>query len=166
MTENIDNHISYKEYILLKKRIQKELITYLYNNYSVYDKNNICITKNEFEQQLYSTKQCVGLLKNYKQCTKNALSEQNYCSIHIHKYKSKEQEIKNVLDIDNNQEIQLETKEEFVLDKNTLKKKFIEDTFYYIDDKFIYDMSNLDKVGYIKDDFFHLTTDPFLLNYI
>jgi hypothetical protein len=44
-----------------------------------------------------------------------------------------------------------------------LKKKFIDDVFYLIDDKFIYDNKTLEKVGIINNNNYILTLDPFIL---
>ena len=53
-------------------------------------------------------------------------------------------------------------KERLNVSKN-LKKQFIEDTFYWIDDKYIYDIDSYEKVGIIEYNEFKLTSDPYLL---
>ena len=44
----------------------------------------------------------------------------------------------------------------------------IDDTFYYVDDHFIYERDTLKKVGYIENEFdtknYVLTDDPFILS--
>jgi hypothetical protein len=48
-----------------------------------------------------------------------------------------------------------------------LRKQFIEDTFYYTDEKFIYNIETMEKEGCIVNDNdkqFVLTRDPFILN--
>ena len=50
------------------------------------------------------------------------------------------------------------------IDKSNYKKQLIDNSFYYIDDSFIYNTSTLEKVGYIENNEFILTDDPFILN--
>jgi hypothetical protein len=52
------------------------------------------------------------------------------------------------------------------IDKCNLETKLIDDTFYYMDKNYIYDRDTLEKVGYISDNEFILTDDPFILNAI
>ena len=50
------------------------------------------------------------------------------------------------------------------IDISKLSKKFIEDSFYYIDSKFIYDANDYRKVGYVDNNEYILTDDPFILS--
>lgn len=171
--------VLYKEYIVLKKKIQKEFIQQLYNKYLVFDRDGNQVLINEFSLELF--KQCVGVNPNNKQCQQNALINGNYCAKHFKKYikeNGKEhikENMKENLTTSDLEEIsdtsQLSvlthfTYKESLIDKETLQKKFIEDSFYYIDDKYIYDMTTLEKLGYIQNNRFILTNDPFILNNI
>ena len=49
--------------------------------------------------------------------------------------------------------------------ESSLTKKFIEDTFYYVDQQYVYDL-NLEKVGYMDEGTCVLTSDPFILEMI
>jgi hypothetical protein len=45
----------------------------------------------------------------------------------------------------------------------SLQQKFIDNTFYYVDDEFVYDKETYEKVGYKQNNEYVLTFDPFLL---
>lgn len=47
--------------------------------------------------------------------------------------------------------------------KKHVEKKFIDDKLYYIDDKYVYDLDNLKKVGYKETNKYIITSDPFVL---
>ena len=122
---------------------------------------------------------CNGIYKNGNRCNKNAINCENYCKRHldeIEKYKEQnnnykqeklieESDIQNELLIEEN-EIQSNSIQ-FV--QHNKKNIFIEDSFYLIDDKYIYDKNTYEKVGYINkekdmDEYSYIfTQDPFLL---
>ena len=154
----------YKEYVTLKKKIQKEFIQQLYNKYLVFDKDGNQVSINNFSLELF--KQCSGINQNNKQCQHNALINGNYCTTHFKKYVKE-----NIVKQKNKQEVEslsicTNTINKSYIDKETLKKRFIDDSFYYIDDKYIYDIHSLEKLGYIQNNRFILTNDPFILNNI
>ena len=50
------------------------------------------------------------------------------------------------------------------INSNNIKLQFINDSFYYIDDNFIYHKNTLEKVGYIINNSYILSNDPFILD--
>lgn len=44
-----------------------------------------------------------------------------------------------------------------------METKFIEDTFYYVDEKYVYDRGTMERVGYRSGGEYILTSDPFIL---
>ena len=163
-----DNDVKFFENY--KKRIIKELLKNLCKNYKVYDTNDNMVDKDTLYDNLIITKvvkRCVGVTNTnpISQCTKNAVDNYDYCKKHLSKMcfkKQKEDESNNDIFIE------LELNDNLPLKNNSmnLKKKFIDDSFYLIDDKFIYD-NNYKKVGYIdnylEESRYILTDDPFIL---
>jgi len=152
-----------------KKTIIKDTIKQIYEKYSIYDEeNDITLDEKEIIEYLKKLnnphkKRCCGVSKTGfpVQCKSFALENFDYCKKHMMTYGSctfkpitRETEIdveicKNKYDID--------------IDISNLKRKFIEDSFYYVDNFFIY--NNLkQKVGYIHDNEYHLTDDPYILD--
>lgn len=151
-----------------KKRIVKELLKNICNDYKVYDTNDNIVDKDILYDQLMVPKvikRCVGVTNTnpISQCTKKALDNYDYCKTHLSKMcfnknekeKEYEDDIFITLELNNTHEHNM-----------NLKKKFIEDSFYLVDNKFIYDNS-YKKVGYIDTEFeetkYILTDDPFIL---
>ena len=127
-----------------------------------------CIEKELLSPKII--KRCIGTTNTspITQCSRNALDDYDYCKTHMYKLGSthiqKEQ-------IDNsNILVQYKYANNSNFDRlshEKLKKKFIDDTFYLIDDKFIYvynDNDTLEKVGIIDNNNYILTSDPFVLN--
>lgn len=114
---------------------------------------------------------CHGFSKNGNKCTNKTFDDSNYCKRHYFlSYKEKMDEIndRSIVILDNKLNNKME------IDINNLQSKLIDDTFYYVDDKFIYEKDNLSKVGYIEEEInieegintknFILTDDPFILS--
>jgi hypothetical protein len=124
---------------------------------------------------------CSAATKSNKRCKYKTVNNSNYCSRHL-------RESHNLKDIIHYPNFKLmENKEntneinDFFLIKNTenneiensnLKKILIQDSFYMIDDKWIYNISSYydknsyEKVGYIDGEEYILTNDPFILDII
>lgn len=147
-----------------------KIVSELYDEYNISSKyDNMPISKNALLNK-YRLKLapeeiriCNGISQNGKKCYRKALKETDYCRIHNFTV------VQKINDIQKSQYFYLidkkESNESFELnDNDNLILKFIEDMFYYIDDKFIYDRDTLEKVGYIKNDEFIFTGDPFILN--
>ena len=147
-----------------KKNIIKDTIKKIYEKYSIYDDNENLINEIEVieyikrSNQVHFKKRCCGISRS-KQCTKTSIEKYDYCKSHIMMYK-KNNNIEN-LDIDNEINIEIINNLQSYETIN-MKKKFISDSFYYVDNKFIYDNFK-EKVGYIQDNEYYLTDDPFIL---
>ena len=148
-----------------KKRIIKELLKNLLKNYKVYDVNDNIVDKDILYDQLIVAKvvkRCVGVTNTnpISQCTKKALDNYDYCKTHLSKmcFKKVEEDCvdKCLIYFESNDKISSESQ------NSNLRKKFIDDSFYLIDDKFIYD-NDYKKVGYIENSRYILTNDPFIL---
>lgn len=123
---------------------------------------------------------CSAITNSGTPCSNKKYQNSKYCKKHmskelIEKYQERLSEKYDQI----NQTYGIETIETIEshdndIDITKLTKKFIEDTFYYIDDKFIYDTIDYRKVGYVdsqnfgnnktdEDHTFVLTEDPFIL---
>lgn len=148
------------------------VIDQLLEEYSIcYKETNVSVPRNillgRFKLKLLNKEEtnfCNGFSKNGNKCTNKTFEESKYCKRH-HYLTFKEQfetvNLKSDIVIFNTNN---ETKKQ---DTSTLQKKMIDDTFYYIDDEFIYEIDTLQKVGYIEMDGtnknYILTSDPFIL---
>lgn len=149
-----------------KKTIIKETIKKIYEKYFIYNKDEKSISENELIDYLNKLnnpikKRCCGV-SNFpvKQCSKFAVDTFDYCKSHMITYGTLKAVSKRYED---KIEIIEEKKCNQKVDLSKLKKKFIGDSFYYIDNMFIYDNYN-EKVGYIDNNEYFLTDDPFILN--
>lgn len=115
-------------------------------------------------------KTCSALTKMGTKCTNKANHNSKYCKRHAEKelFDTMERDFALRSEPKMGIEIVDQIKEE---SKDNMKKKFIEDTFYYIDEKYIYNMDTMEKEGYIESGDagegvklnFILTKDPFVL---
>jgi len=143
-----------------KKSVILELLKDLSSSFLITDENNSFV-KLEDLKKIYLNPikiRCVAVNNNGNQCKKNNYKNELYCKIHSHLSVEEKSSFKEEITIKNKK-----TLDKFVNSKN-LTKILIDDSFYFIDCKYIYDLKNLEKVGYInlKGDYI-LTDDPFLL---
>lgn len=110
---------------------------------------------------------CAGFSKNGNKCINKTFEDSKYCKRHHYltfRDQYNETVIKQDIVVLNNNEI--ETKNN--INTEDLKTKMIDDTFYYVDENFIYERDTLKKVGYIENDSntknYILTDDPFILS--
>jgi hypothetical protein len=106
---------------------------------------------------------CAAVTRAGTRCTSKANQGSKYCKRHVNK------ELFDIPERDFASEKKENVKIDFCVTKvegksGERKKQFIEDTFYYIDKKYIYNMETMEKEGYIKDEEYVLTRDPFILN--
>jgi hypothetical protein len=142
-----------------KKKIINECIKTLLKECNITDKyDNIC-DEIKLKKILLTekTKRCIGCTNTTPivQCSRKTVDKFNYCKIHLHKIAVKDNKI-----VYENLYVKQNKSEN--INKSNLTKKFIEDTFYYLDNVFIYNM-NIEKVGYIQGKDYILTSDPFIL---
>lgn len=147
-----------------KKRVIKDTIKKICKNYTILNDNEEEISEEELISQLLKPKiikRCVGTTKGTPvlQCNRYALDGYDYCKSHL--YRMCLQEPK---EVDCNLPEVSFTKSE-KNDTRNLQKVFIDDSFYFVDDKYIYNTNSI-KVGYISNKEFILTSDPFILEMI
>lgn len=151
-----------------KKRITQDIIKTLYKNYKVYDSDNVLIDIETLKKEILTPKtikRCIGATNNVpvSQCSRNAIENYDYCKTHLYKIclRSEETVSQKIQPI----EFNINSSNNNSQEQYNLKKKFIDDSFYFIDSKFIYDTEHI-KVGYIYNNEYILTPDPFLLDTI
>lgn len=160
--EEISNETKFLENY--KKKITKEFTRELIKNFKVYNNNNTLVNEKDIMNIICAPKilnRCIGTTSTgiISQCTRNAIDKFDYCKTHMYKigYIKNKEETDTIIYIENVQNTKNDR------DTQDLKKKFINDSFYYVDDKFIYDKFN-NKVGYINNQEYILSSDPFILN--
>lgn len=151
-----------------KKRITRDIIKTLCKNYKVYDSNNVLMDIETLQKEILTPKtikRCIGATNTtpISQCSRNAVENYDYCKTHLYKIclHSQEEISEKNLPI----EFNINSPNDNYQEKCNLKKKFIDDSFYLIDSKFIYDTNHI-KVGYVYNNEYILTSDPFLLDTI
>jgi hypothetical protein len=169
----VDEDSNIKDYIQLKNRIIKSIIKELFKNKITCNRKGEILNEQELLSILINTsnkvEKCLGVIisNNFpSQCTKNALFN-GYCKQHLKKYETKKYEIENqhIIDyeMENDNFIDYEIEDKKNSYKNKIKK-FINDSFYYVDNNFIYSLENMNtKVGYIKNGEYIISDDPFIL---
>jgi hypothetical protein len=156
-----------------KKTITRDIIKKLYEKYTIYDEDDI-VSEKEIKDYLEKLnnpvkKRCCGVSKSSgvpKQCKSFAITNFDYCKSHMMTYGTcsslRRNKIEENIDIDIDVEICKNIVGDHV-DLSNLKMKFIEDSFYYVDTYFIYNKLK-QKVGYLENDEYILTDDPYILN--
>ena len=151
-----------------KKKLIKQFIKTVYKNYQIYDENDNIVSEKDIEQLFLKPKiikRCIGTTNTtpIMQCSRNAIENSDYCKTHIYKMgilkQDKSESSVEFKIIKNEQNKELLKNKQFI-------KKFIEDSFYLIDNKYIYNPDNMSRVGYIDNNEYILTSDPFILEII
>lgn len=105
---------------------------------------------------------CCAQTANGSNCTRKAHANSKYCKIHIQKYSTPRTSITThrvttpIYVVENRKPPSIQP--------SGMIKKLINDSFYFIDEKYIYDIETHEKVGYIKNNEHVLTDDPFVLD--
>lgn len=114
---------------------------------------------------------CKAMCQTGSKCIRKCVDGGEYCKMHIGL--SIREKINNMVYIDEykSEEIELEELSDSVGsfkedNKGEMSIKFIEDVFYYVDERYIYDRVSRERVGYISDGRYILTDDPFILDAI
>lgn len=147
-----------------KHKVVKDCLTLIYKNHRVVDDDGYDIELEVLHQLLLSPKiktvpRCIGTTSStpISQCSRNAIGGSQYCKKHMYNIG---------LSVDkmhtDNVSFYVKKRKPEQVCESQLTKKFIEDTFYYIDKYYIYDI-NKEKVGYIENGNCILTSDPFIL---
>jgi hypothetical protein len=107
---------------------------------------------------------CCAVTSSGKRCTRRCQASLSYCK--THSYRSildERQEQSNSLTTESNV-FHVKPKRENVSTEK-MEKKLIDDSFYYVDESFIYDVISHEKMGYVDlSGSLILTDDPFILN--
>jgi hypothetical protein len=152
-----------EQYLKFKNNVLKKFLKDVKKNYKIIDNFGNEVS-DETLLQLNKFNRCNGVVNtasgSFSRCTKNSNDNFNYCKLHLKKQCLQSLKSNNVRDevdyviIDNpsNQNLQ-----------SNLKKKFIQDSFYFIDSKYIYATDDHRKVGIIENNQYILTDDPFVL---
>ena len=153
-----------------KRKIIRETLKTLCKTYNIYDSENTLMDVETIQNKLLTSKtikRCIGTTNStpVSQCTRNAIENYDYCKSHLYKMCFLKNEQESCITTSTSIEYNINKHTNDLSCNNKLKKKFIEDSFYLIDDKFIYD-TNYNKVGYIDNGIFILTSDPFILETI
>jgi hypothetical protein len=129
-----------------------------------YISNNFNILKSET---------CQGITTSGTRCSLKSYLNSKYCKKHQQLKNPIINHYNNLHNLSNKTPILMINEKEFNsndilsfsdIDLNKLfTKKLIDNTFYHIDHKYIYDIETNKKVGYIEDDKYILTDDPFEL---
>uniref|UniRef100_A0A6C0H779 Uncharacterized protein n=1 Tax=viral metagenome TaxID=1070528 RepID=A0A6C0H779_9ZZZZ len=163
----------------LKKDVHK-IINYISVNFDVYKRGTQQLTgETELLDQVLATLMieealCAAVTKNGSKCIRKTQAESKYCRQHAlkaftniyttplhtsHTLSNNQNDVTGIRFVECNG---MNNK------MASLKKQFIEDSFYWVDEQYIYDLNNYNKVGYIdiqtSDPEYVLTDDPFLLN--
>jgi hypothetical protein len=102
---------------------------------------------------------CKGISKNGNKCSRKVNENSNYCK--THNYLSYREMVNdkcdNIFVIESNKVNQDNLK------IDNMELKLIKDSFYYTDNNYIYEKDTLNKAGYIYNNEYILTDDPFIL---
>jgi hypothetical protein len=143
------------------------IIEDLFFEYDIYYKKTDTVVQKDiilrkflsiFEKDI-ETKMCIGISKNGNKCCKPAQANSDFCKIHKYlEFKANlEKSQENLFVIGDTQNMQHTNTE-------NMKKKVVDGSVYYVDTSFIYDTSTLERVGYVDNDKYILTDDPFILS--
>lgn len=158
----------------IQNALKKDIITIvglLIENYDIYERDSkVRITKEELQNSLFRYLQteeilCSAIKKNGLRCLNKGHGGTRYCKIHYNKHMFDELQnrMNTQIDVDTEPILLFEDVSVAEEPKKT-RMKLIDDTFYLVDDQFIYDKNSYEKVGYIsKDGEYILTDDPFIL---
>lgn len=144
-----------------RKKLIKEFSKCILKNFKVTNSDDINVNEEDIIKVLCNPKiikRCIGITSSgvISQCTRNAIDKIDYCKTHMYKI--------GLLKDDTFIDINYITNDNSNVKQNNLKKKFINDSFYNIDNEYIYDINTNNKVGYIYQSEYILTSDPFILN--
>jgi hypothetical protein len=106
---------------------------------------------------------CGALTKSGTKCTRRVQAgKSKYCGTHA----NMEMMEKMFLQKNNPKDHIIKTKQQRISNDvlSKMKKEFIEDSFFLVDDEFVYDKDTHEKVGYRENGEYVLTDDPFILN--
>jgi hypothetical protein len=153
----------------LEKSYTKDMmaiIENIYNNYDVKERGtDKLVSKGELISRFKLSEKnesmiCLAMCQNGNKCVRRSMEGSEYCKMHIGL--SIRNKISDVL-----MEVEVLDVGEGVMkvegDIGIKNERFIEDMFYYVDERYIYDKETLEKVGVVSRGEYILTSDPFIL---
>lgn len=147
-----------------------EMLDTMFEEYDIFYKDTsepvkkqLLIKKFKLNEQEQEITTCKGFSQNGNKCFKRTHQDSDFCKVHAYlAFRNKSQVVSCHDDIDI-QQIQIKNSTTD-LDVLSLKEKFIDDSFYYYDNRFVYDKTSLERVGYIDENKnCILSDDPFIL---
>jgi hypothetical protein len=182
------NSLSEQTKTAYKKDIEKS-IEILLQDYDIYKKGtNEIITKNElintFIKLNCDSIYCCAATKTGTKCKNKVIDNSNYCGKHYYSGENLKQILHPKIHFSNNSNYEIidnlnnemkNTNDLYTIeinnntiDKSQLKNILIEDSFYLVDNEWIYDKQSYEKVGYLEKNNntinYILSSDPFILN--
>lgn len=158
-----------EQYMKFKNNVLKKFLKDIKKKYKIIDNEGNEVL-DEHLLQLNKFTRCQGVVTTstgaFARCTKNATENCSYCKLHLKKELHKQMyqaQTENKNKKENREIIIIEPSPITEVSKGQLQKKFIEDSFYYIDSNFIYSIDDNRKVGIIDNHQYILTDDPFVL---
>lgn len=159
-----------------KKDIEKA-IDKLFEDYDIYKRGTKeIISKKElsfiFLTGNFEVKYCSAATKSGTKCKNKVLENTNFCCKHLYSAENlrnllhnnqmhqNKEEINNFYIIEKNYENETDNKNKL---NNEVQNILIENAFYYTDNIWVYDKQTMEKVGYVDNNEYILTSDPFIL---
>lgn len=105
---------------------------------------------------------CCAITNSGMRCSRRCIEGNKYCKTHFSKIVS----FPNLKSANGtlSDSVYFVKKDSPEIVSKELEKVFIEDSFYFVDSNFIYDIDTNEKVGYVDNLEYVLTSDPFVLN--
>jgi hypothetical protein len=167
-----------EQFTKFKNNVLKKFLKDIKKKYKIIDNQGNEVS-DENILQLNKFTRCQGVVTtstgSFARCTKNTTDHFAYCKLHLKKEMHKQIYQTNAVKNNGSDSIEcilLDTLDTLDTDKSQtklqtkLQKKFIQDSFYYIDSHFIYAIDDNRRVGIIENQEYILTDDPFVLGLI
>lgn len=197
-TIELTNSLGEKIKNAYKKDIEK-VINKLIEEYDIYKRgSDTLLTKNELNKIFLDilnqeVKYCSAATKSGTKCKNKPLDNSKFCAKHFYSTEnlreflhrtsiSNEKRLDKQENFDKNEDEYNKNQNLYIINKDkkekndkninitNLKNILIENAFYYVDTKWIYDKTSMEKVGYIdknerEEINYILTSDPFILEF-
>ncbi len=159
------NRISLSIESAIKKDIES-VVDWMNTEFDIYERGtNNTVSKNKLLKGIFDLfefvekRHCCAITRTGVRCSKTSINNSVYCKAHLQlqsrNLEPKQHENKLFLFEPEKTQTQKEPK--------NCKKILIDNSNYYMDSEFIYDIETFDKVGYIDNGKSILTDDPFVL---
>lgn len=150
----------------LEKSYTKDMmaiIENIYNNYDIKERGtDKLVSKGELIARFKLSEKnesmiCLAMCQNGNKCVRRPMEGSEYCKMHIGlSLRNKFNEVMMEVEV-------LDVSKGIMEDVDKKEERFIEDMFYYVDERYIYDKETLERVGIVSKGEYILTNDPFIL---